>query len=472
MIAHIRAISLAIPFLALACGDEVDQQDPKTNPVVSERIKIRISGFLGGHLEPCGCASGQLGGLARRAFSLQQDRDYDLLIEGGGLVEGDQPAEVLAIQNPLETNKLMYLMMVLSDRKAPYSAIGLARQDLEIPLETLGEFLSAFAIPTLSSDLKPKKERKNWPVKPYLDRDFPTGSVRLASLILELPERPASIRKTFDLQAPQAAWQAAMKGRKAKAFRVLMAHGTMETCRSLAKLTPKPDLIIAINGAHDEPPNQSELVDGVPLVHPGTRGRHLLDVKLARSAGKPQIVDYKLIKLSGSKTAKGAMENSDVRGLLTAHRGEVAANGLREALADLTPTPNGQKYLGSESCMTCHESAYASWKETRHGKAWKTLETVANGDRYDWDTTRYPDCVKCHSVGYGQKSGFINPEKTPGLAAVGCEQCHGPGEKHAKDPAVEKTVPFDVATCLKCHNSEQTPEFDYARMWKEIAHGK
>ena len=33
------------------------------------------------HLEPCGCASGQLGGLPRRVRQLKQDSDYDLLIE-------------------------------------------------------------------------------------------------------------------------------------------------------------------------------------------------------------------------------------------------------------------------------------------------------------------------------------------------------------------------------------------------------
>ena len=58
-----------------------DQQDGATNDVAAPRVRLRLSGHLEGRLEPCGCASGQMGGLARRAFLLRQDRNYDILID-------------------------------------------------------------------------------------------------------------------------------------------------------------------------------------------------------------------------------------------------------------------------------------------------------------------------------------------------------------------------------------------------------
>ena len=44
------------------------------------------------------------------------------------------------------------------------------------------------------------------------------------------------------------------------------------------------------------------------------------------------------------------------------------------------------------------------------------------------------ECVVCHTVGFGYKTGFANEKDTPKLKDVGCESCHGPGSLHAKNP--------------------------------------
>ena len=42
------------------------------------------------------------------------------------------------------------------------------------------------------------------------------------------------------------------------------------------------------------------------------------------------------------------------------------------------------------------------------------------------------NCLKCHSTGFGQPTGFKSLKETPNLAANTCENCHGPGSEHVK----------------------------------------
>jgi DmsE family decaheme c-type cytochrome len=68
-------------------------------------------------------------------------------------------------------------------------------------------------------------------------------------------------------------------------------------------------------------------------------------------------------------------------------------------------------------------------------------------------------CQSCHDQSYkGTAHGQTFNERTP-AANLGCENCHGPGQKHAEsgDPALIRnfrtTAPSEVsATCTTCHN--------------------
>src|SRR5208337_1689643 len=85
------------------------------------------------------------------------------------------------------------------------------------------------------------------------------------------------------------------------------------------------------------------------------------------------------------------------------------------------PSSDASKYVGAETCKTCHEEIYNAWEKTPH-----------------WKTT-------------------LN--KVGGPAHQGCEGCHGPGADHVagggdktkiltfKDASREETS----ARCLTCH---------------------
>ena len=112
----------------------------------------------------------------------------------------------------------------------------------------------------------------------------------------------------------------------------------------------------------------------------------------------------------------------------------------RNLLGKITPVPHPAQlqapkedlsYAGSEECKSCHTAVYKQWQETPHSRAMDALEKVAKrpGLRH-----LDAECVVCHTVGFGFKTGYENADKTPALKHVGCESCHGPGSGHAASP--------------------------------------
>lgn len=88
----------------------------------------------------------------------------------------------------------------------------------------------------------------------------------------------------------------------------------------------------------------------------------------------------------------------------------------------LDKPPEGQTYMGSKDCAACHLDQFLDWKGTKHAKAFEVLP-----EKYRADKT----CLKCHTTGFGEATGFKSLEETPGLVAATCESCHGPGSKHS-----------------------------------------
>ena len=145
-------------------------------------------------------------------------------------------------------------------------------------------------------------------------------------------------------------------------------------------------------------------------------------------------------------------------------------------LASLQPVaadpPENQEYVGTKRCASCHFEQYATWKKTGHSKAFDVLTAKYQKDQ---------KCLKCHTTGLGEPTGYVDQAKTAALAGVTCEVCHGPGSEHEKigqkyanvktlTPEQEQElkgstwwmIPKNV--CIECHSvqahkpSETPPE--------------
>lgn len=149
-------------------------------------------------------------------------------------------------------------------------------------------------------------------------------------------------------------------------------------------------------------------------------------------------------------------EDPAVRAVLKEYDQKVAALLKEEELNPLT----GGQYLGTENCVECHQPYIESWKTTKHSAAFATLDKVGK--------SKDPECVKCHTVGFGEEGGFLSLKATPGLANVQCESCHGPGREHAADFSTMR--PIGIEVCLKCHTHENSPEFDFQKYLEKIKH--
>lgn len=142
-----------------------------------------------------------------------------------------------------------------------------------------------------------------------------------------------------------------------------------------------------------------------------------------------------------------------VAALLGEFKTERLAAAARRAAAP--PPPSEPGYATAAACTNCHTDNFARWTFTDHSRAWQSLvERQATGN---------PECLPCHTTGFGEPGGMGEPTVAAVRAfkAVQCEACHGPMRGHPDDPRV-KAEPITEARCTGCHDAANSPEFDYA----------
>lgn len=149
-------------------------------------------------------------------------------------------------------------------------------------------------------------------------------------------------------------------------------------------------------------------------------------------------------------------EDTRVRDILNEYDSSVAS-----MLNKNKRPPSGVSYLGADMCSECHQLFEESWKKTRHARAFSSLEKAGKSSD--------PECLVCHTVGFGERGGFYSIKTTPGLGNVQCEECHGLDREHVEDFS-RPMKPVTVAVCLKCHTEDRDPGFDYPVYYEKIRH--
>jgi hypothetical protein len=106
------------------------------------------------------------------------------------------------------------------------------------------------------------------------------------------------------------------------------------------------------------------------------------------------------------------------------------------------------QYAGSQICSECHSPVVNTVAHTAHAGAFTDPKFVADKGQSN------AACLSCHTVGYDVPTGFSSAARTPSLAGVQCENCHGPAANHAANPDDPTSVPrVEVAAtmCGGCH---------------------
>src|SRR5262249_37404052 len=258
---------------------------------------------------------------------------------------------------------------------------------------------------------------------------------RKADQLLDFPD-PRQVTK-------QAATTLAASTKK-PLINVLLFQDSSENARAVAKERPEFQVILC-QADDPEPPQFPEVIDhpggGKTLVvQVGHKGQYVGVVGAFKKPDGGFDLKYQLVMLGEEYITPDDPAAEKPTGVLLLLEWDARQVKDRNLLAKVTQIPHPAQiqapklnltYVGSEKCVACHAGEAAKWKDTAHSHALDALEKIARRPALrNFDA----ECVVCHTVGLGYKTGYENAEKTPYLKHVGCESCHGPGSGHVSAP--------------------------------------
>lgn len=143
---------------------------------------------------------------------------------------------------------------------------------------------------------------------------------------------------------------------------------------------------------------------------------------------------------------------SSVAPAIESFKDDARARATVQAAA--TPGPLEPVHAGAGACVNCHTKEFARWGFSEHSKAWQSLVRRKATDN--------PECVGCHTTGYGEPGGLgeLSLTNIRKFRDVQCEACHGPMGGHPSDARVA-SEPITEATCTGCHDPANSPDFDF-----------
>lgn len=387
-----------------------------------------MSANLEGYLEPCGCAVGLLGGLSRRDRVLKKLPSEALRIELGDFVTGFSEQDRLKLETFLQALEIM-----------EYDVLAPSAETLRFHADIFDEF----GCNEKYSLLGVKEEKMSPSCLSAASKLLGNSKIRFLSI--------GSDGQT-DIETQDNVQNSVL---------VVSFDGDEEAFEEVRQsLSLAPDLVLLTKPHID-------------------RSKKLASTKIPTfvvpSNGKV------LLLLSGAKTKDGWKFSSkdipldedigDSKRIAELHKQYLQAVQDRSLLLkalDKEVLSAGLHYVGSQACLRCHRSDYALWEQSKHFHALKTLQD----DKRVFD----PECVACHVVGFGVKTGYFSQSaqvtsQPKGLGAVGCENCHGAGSEHLKAGG---SLPMSRAkdSCAQCHNPNHSPAFELEKYWAVIKHGR
>ncbi len=202
----------------------------------------------------------------------------------------------------------------------------------------------------------------------------------------------------------------------------------------------------------------SYFVNGTYIVKAGYDGKYIgnvtLNFDLMRNITS---ADSSIVELDSSFP-----EDENMKALMDHYHSRLEEE-LKEELRDREQEDpdTGWYYVGTAACVGCHSDQVGQWSTTYHAKAFDAL--------IDSDQGYNPECIVCHTTGWGYTGGFILSDDTPEMENVQCEMCHGSAGEHIETQLVDFEIVSET-TCLRCHTGDNSPEFDYDTYYPSIVH--
>ena len=438
-------------------------------------VAILVTGEQFGYLEPCGCTEGQIGGLLRRADLIENltgARHWPLArVDLGSLIKDPNAARGGPEQTKLKLHVALEALAALQ-----YNALALSPEDLKVGIdEAVGQILN---IP--GDTLKVVAANVTAPgleSKLAASVRVQAGGVSVGVTAVVDPERLKALTDpALDLLTikPIADTLPAVLAdlEKDTTIQVLLVQGAPEAAKELAAQYPGFDVVVATAAAPD-PPREAESVNGgkTLIVTVGQKGKYAGVVGVFNDKDQP--LRYERVTLNAqyngpAKAVKAIIEDQYRQ---TLKDQGVVANFPRHEYVNGAV---GATFAGADACKSCHANTFARWASTKHAHAFEALEKDPKPN-----TIFDAECIACHTTGFEYNSGWKSPAATAFLKGNQCENCHGPGSRHAENPDQPEFrslmhLTADLADknrlCLRCHDEDNSPHFDFSKYYGQIVH--
>ena len=459
------------------------------------QLALVVTGEQHGYFEPCGCTANQLGGMNRRASLFGDLKKLGWSVRGvdvGSLSRRSARQSQMKFETTLQALRdLSYVAIGIGPeelRLDPGYLISQHTTDGELPLAFLSANLTFYGVADLGTPL---------PLRIFEVDGYKVGVTCVMSPSRRkdvIPERTPEEAASADIQwlDPAESLQKVEKRFEADGvqFRILLSQSTVDEAREFARQFPGFDLVVTTEGYGDGERNV-ETIGSTRLLQVGEKGKYAGVVGIyPDSAEEP--VRFELVTLSGEHFS----ESESMIKLMQTYQDRLKDERL---VATETPVshPSGGQFVGAARCGECHTKAYEIWQNTAHAHAFESLNPANQREGYERLNgvirTHDPECLACHVTGWDPKeylrfrSGFINEDMAETdedkllqslLANNQCENCHGPGSQHieqieagnieAAKPLVKVTL--QESACVKCHDGENSPDFNFEDYWDEVKH--
>lgn len=460
------------------------------------QFRIFVVGNRMGAVRPCDCKDWQGGGMERELtyFNLKgRDGIPALKLDSGFFTN---PA-------PTYRERLSTLFALMGLESLGYDAMNLSSLDLNVGVATLRRAAEIYHLPLISSNVcDPRTSETLFPpsreitvrnadgseiarvgilgISNVVSPAYPQGSlIRFGLPGIPSPPPPSAIggvlRREFIVRPPlEVLSEEVPKLRRRCSIVVVLSWLSLPAARELAQRIEGIDIFVA--GDYPEAPPPIEQVGDTILLVPGKEGVYInevhirLDEKTGKTItpGEPVELDQKMQKHPG---------------VTPFHQAHMTS--FRECSREYTGTDHPNNHAGAITCRGCHLAQYTHWKSTPHAAAFRSLESAGQANN--------PLCLSCHNTGLMQPGGFRSAAQTPEMTGVQCEACHGPARDHMawayrvwRDDFHEtspdarnynpKRLPragraLDTASCVKCHNVQNSPGFDFHRSKSSVCVG-
>ena len=424
-------------------------------------VVLLYTGDTQSFLEVCGCADNQLGGIARRATIVHDiNRSYPnaLLLDAGGLFAGDTVLDQLRCKIHLKAMQAIH-----------YDAANVGVGELRFGQAFYETMRDSGGIPFLSANLKINGVQMGTALRILDAGDVRVGVIGVAGEReievhgMAMGDSHINIPDGVDVRL-DGIQEAISSVRQKTDLIIVLSDLDREAERDLVQNIADIDIVISARSTETThrigntlflgtQPQGKAIGQAILTVENGrVTAEQITSVLISESIGEDHTVKRLVDEFYNLVQKNSTLQQTA--------RPRFAGFALEDQVRQGT-----NRYVGVETCSGCHAAEVTDWEQSHHANAFNRL--LQKQKHYQ------PDCVTCHTTGFGYPTGFRIGKDAKRLTNVQCEVCHGPGEQHARRPEVRnirRTPSPDL--CQRCHDANQTPDFDtrFADMLAEVNH--